>query len=575
MIVKNWNLKFLCEGENEWQELGTKLTQKIESLKDLLTKVETEVDIKNVIEAKLEMDQLLERIYCYPKRLLDLNNNDSDAKAMFTKALSYYEETEKVSALVKKVIIENSDLVDSFLLKFPHFKRYIELIRRMEEHQVQNEEAYAIQKKELETLKDIYRSLVRQDLKFRDINTNEPITEATLSGLSHSKNVEERKQAFEITMNAYKEISNTLATIYQNKIRVEEELAKEKGFASHLESYLYEDGLPNSIVSNLITTVRANLDIEHDWMQYKKEVLGLSEFHLYDMQQTAFSDVFKEIPLEEAMQILKQSFGLLGEDYITKLEEGFSSGWLDLTVSKTKRKDSFSCITYSGAPYTMLQYKEDSESLRILAHETGHMLHTAYAKENQFEYFEYSLFLAEIASKVHEILLYHHLIEKSESEEEKNYFLEQMLSSFCTSLFSQTMLTEFEVEVHKKLQNQESIGTETLQSVYFSLATIYYGESCTMDQLVGVTYGKILHFYLYPSYYVWQYGVGVSIAYKIAADLIDNNHNMRRNYIEFLKAGNRLSVADSLKLIGIDLEDGTYVEEACEFMKKKMKVLKR
>ena len=98
MIVKNWNLKFLCEGENEWQELGTKLTQKIESLKDLLTKVETEVDIKNVIEAKLEMDQLLERIYCYPKRLLDLNNNDSDAKAMFTKAISYYEETEKVSA---------------------------------------------------------------------------------------------------------------------------------------------------------------------------------------------------------------------------------------------------------------------------------------------------------------------------------------------------------------------------------------------------------------------------------------------------------------------------------------------
>lgn len=67
--------------------------------------------------------------------------------------------------------------------------------------------------------------------------------------------------------------------------------------------------------------------------------------------------------------------------------------WQELGTKLSKRKDSFSYITYSGVPYTMLQYHGDMNSLRILAHETGHMVHTSLAKENKFEYFEYSLFL--------------------------------------------------------------------------------------------------------------------------------------------------------------------------------------
>ncbi|MCI9233667.1 MAG: oligoendopeptidase F family protein [Bacilli bacterium] len=574
MIIKNWDLGYLCESKEKWQELGTKLSKRIEELKNHFSKMETANDIKDFIEIKIEMEQLIEQIYCYPKRLLDLNSQDEEAKTMFHKALSYYEETEKANVLFKKIILENSELVNEFLSKFPYFKRYIELIYQMGDHQVQNEEAYVALQKQLEVLQDIYRSLVRGDMVFRASETGEIVTEAMLSKLSHSKNVEERKRAFEITMDAYKNISNTLATIYENKILTEEKIARQKGFTSHLEARLYEDTLPDSIISSFITAVRNHLEIEHQFIQYKKDTLRLQEFHLYDMSETVFSNDVKKFSLEEAIEILKQSFGILGEEYIKRLEEGFFNGWIDLEPSKTKRKDSFSCITYSGVPYTMLQYHGDMNSLRVLAHETGHMVHTSFAKENKFEYFEYSLFLAEIASKVHEILLYHYLIEKSESKEETCYLVEQMLSNFCTSLFSQSMLTEFELEVRKKLQNQESIQAKMLQSLYLSLANTYYGEAFTSDEYVGMNFAKIPHFYLYPSYYVWQYGVGISIAHKIAADLIGDKNNMRKNYLEFLKAGNRFNVIDSLKLVGIDLENGNYIEEACDFMKEKMKVLK-
>lgn len=575
MIVTSWNLKHLCENNEKWQELGNQLEKKIEMLKTCLSNTQTVADIKLCIETKIEMDKLMEQIYCYPRRLLDLDNQNNDAKAMFEKAFSYYEETEKIKVLFEKMIVEKKSLVDEFLLSFPHFKRYVELIWQMNEHQVSNEEAYVTLKKELETLKERYRSLIRDDIVLKDIETGEPITEETLSKLSHSKNPVERKRAFEIMMTAYKNVANTLATIYQNKIMVEEKIAKQKGFQSHLDACLYENILPNSMISDLVATVNDNLEIEHDFMQYQKEMQGLEELHLYDMGQSFIPNVSKKIPIEEAVSIVKQSISILGEDYVQRLEEGFSKGWLDLTIHKNKRKDSFSCITYSGAPYTMLQYKGNMNSLRVLAHETGHMIHTSYAKENEFEYFEYSLFLAEIASKVHEILLFHHLIKESENKEEMRYFIEQLLSNFCTSLFSQTMLTEFELEVHKKLRNQEPIEAEFLSSLYLSLAQKYYGKSFVADELVGYNFEKIPHFYLYPSYYVWQYSIGISIAHKIAADLIDDKNNMRKQYLEFLKAGNRLSVTESLKLVGIDLENGAYIEDACKFMKEKMKLLKR
>ena len=578
MIQENWNLTHLFETKEAWKievETLKKQFQKVESLFLNCNSVEQlEIGIKE----KIKMEQMLESIYCYPRRLLDLNYENEDAKEMFSTAFSLYQEVEVLKEKIKNFLLENASLTKQFMSNNPYYKRYCELIMQYQFHFVENQDAYKEAQKNLEMLKEFYHIITRQDLNFGEIIESEKtqkITSEMLSKWGTSSKREERKRAFLTTMNAYETFSNTLAAIYEYKVKAENALAHTKNFHSQLEELLFETMLPNTIISNFVSSIHNHLSIEHEWIALRKMRLGVEEYHIYDMQISNMDSNSNKITLQEAKNVIEQSVWMLGKEYQKRLETGFLEGWIDTTVCDNKRKDSFSCITYSGVPYTMLQYKEDMESLRILAHETGHMLHTSYAKENRYEYFEYSLFLAEIASKVHEVLLFDHLLKQNKNKEATDGLLEKMLTSFCNSLFSQAMLTEFEIEVHKKIENGEKISANELKKLYLTLTQTYYGSSFTCDELLGMNFGKITHFYLYPSYYVCQYGVGISIAIKIANDLIDDKNDMRNKYIEFLKIGNRLSVTESLKMIGIDLENGLYIEEALMFVKKNMKILKR
>ncbi len=576
-MVVNWDLEHLCESKEKWQELTRQLQIKMEELKQLLKQYDSIENIKCIVRKKIEMEQLIEIIYCYPRRKLDLNYQDNEAKEMFDIAMRQYMETENINALFQEQVINHLELSQKFVQENSHYQRYFDLVIKNKNHVASNQQQYHSLQMQLESLKDIYRALIRQDMSFGEIEDETGFlvkaTPEVMSRLSHSNNQEIRKRSFEVTMKAYQSVESTLATIYQAKLKVEDEIAQNKGFSSSLEETLFRNELPNDIISNLVDTVKKNIEVQHQFIGLKKKLLNLEEYHIYDMQMTS-SNLEKDFSVEEAKQIIKKATDILGRDYQDRIEEAFHRGWLDLTLNETKRKDSFSCITYSGVPYTMLQYKNKIDSVQNLCHELGHAIHTSYTKENSFEYFEYPLFLAEIASKVNETLLYHYLLEHSEKEE-KQYILEHMMTSFCTSLFSQTMLTEFEFDVIRQIREKKKIDSKYLDDLYLSLARDYYGESFTSDELAGCNWAKIPHFFLYSPYYVYQYATGVAIANKIASDLILDRNEMRKKYIEFLKVGNSKGVKEALSIVGIDLEDRAYIDNACQFMKEKMKVLKR
>ncbi len=573
-----WDLNYLCDSKEVWQQRKEQLDLLIHQLEIELEHCNSIESIETVLRHKIEMNQQIETIYCYPKRMLDLDSENWDAKEMFEIALAQYTETQKIDTLFVQRMKEHSQLVMQFLEKNPYYQRYFDLLFQDMEHPILNQDEYYGLQDQLNMLKEIYQSLVRRDLDFGEIEDEEGnIVKATpmvMQKLSDCDDQEVRARSFFQTMKTYQGFENTLSTIYYRKLKAELRLEQCRGFSSILEAHLFQDSLPSDIVSNLISSVKKNLEIQHQFYSFKKERLGVKEYHLYDMNKTSVSGFQRDFSLEEAQTIIHNMTGILGPDYQKRLEEAFLNGWLDLTLSKTKRKDSFSCITYSGVPYTMLQYKEKIDSVRILSHELGHAIHTSYAKENGFEYFEYPLFLAEIASKVNEALFYHYMLEQNIEEEEKQFIIEHMVQSFCTSLFSQTMLTEFESTVLDRIGKKERVDATYLHQLYLSLARSYYGKDVTIDDLVGVNWTKIAHFFLYPSYYVFQYATGVAIANKIAFDLILDQNGMRQKYIEFLKVGNRKSIREALNLVGIDLESQTYIDDACQFVKSKMKVLK-
>ena len=78
-----------------------------------------------------------------------------------------------------------------------------------------------------------------------------------------------------------------------------------------------------------------------------------------------------------------------------------------------KRSGAFSSGSFKGDPYILMNYKpEVLDDVFTLTHEAGHSMHTYYsAKSQPYQYYSYTIFVAEVASTFNEQLLSKYLLQ--------------------------------------------------------------------------------------------------------------------------------------------------------------------
>ena len=98
-------------------------------------------------------------------------------------------------------------------------------------------------------------------------------------------------------------------------------------------------------------------------------------------------------------------------------------------------------------------------------------MHSYFTRTNNgYEYGDYSIFVAEVASTVNELLLARYIFDNTDDKICKLSVLDRLLELFRATMYRQTMFAEFEMIVHKKLahfvklQNRQVIPVQTMQS---------------------------------------------------------------------------------------------------------------
>ena len=98
----------------------------------------------------------------------------------------------------------------------------------------------------------------------------------------------------------------------------------------------------------------------------------------------------------------------LGDEYCRELQRGLTTArWCDRYPNAGKQSGAFSYGTFDAEPYIMMNYQPDVlDHVFTLAHEAGHSMHSYYsAKHQPFQYYGYTIFVAEVASTFNEQLL--------------------------------------------------------------------------------------------------------------------------------------------------------------------------
>ncbi|KGT72769.1 oligopeptidase PepB, partial [Bradyrhizobium japonicum] len=342
--------------------------------------------------------------------------------------------------------------------------------------------------------------------------------------------------------------------------------ARVRKYQSALQASLFADNIDLSVYENLIATVHEYLPLMHRYVSLRKKMLGLSELHMYDLYVPIVPEVEMAIPYEQAVETIKKALHPLGKDYEHVLDEGFTSGWIDVYENEGKTSGAYSWGSYTTHPYVLMNYQDNVNNLFTLAHEMGHALHSYYSNKNQpYTYAGYRIFVAEVASTLNEALLMNYMLDTTYDKQQRMYLLNYYMEQFRGTLFRQTMFAEFEKTIHAKEEAEEALTADNLSAMYRELNLQYHGPDMIVDREIDLEWARIPHFY--NNFYVYKYATGFSAATSLSKQIVEEGEPAVERYLAFLRSGGSDYPLNILKRAGVDMTSPQPIREALEVFK--------
>ena len=528
----------------------------------------------SAIEDMCALEEKIDKLWCYASLHFALDTSSSLYQSMTGKVRALAAKAEEASWFFTPAILKiPEETMEGFFKELPSLFRYRRLIEktlRARPHMLSDEcEAFFSRLDDcFGTHGNVRSILANSDLCHGKVKGEDgksvELTDANYITFMSSPDRKTRERAFRTLYKSYGQFKNTFATLYDAAVRERTTLARVRGHKSSLHASTYRDETTPDIYNALIRSVHKGLPVLYDYYALKREVLGVQRLHMYDLYAPLVASLDRKYPYEEAAEELLKTASVFGDEYLSVLEEGLTErGWVDAFPSRGKRSGAFSSGTPETEPYILLNYTETFDDVSTLVHEAGHSMHSYFSRKyNEPHASGYTIFVAEVASTVGELLLSHRKLKESKSDEEKLYILNHLMESYKGTLFRQTMFAEFEKKMHALVESGEVLSAELISREYRRLACRYFGKDVVCDKEISLEWSRIPHFY--SSFYVYKYATCISAASAIVKRIENEGAPYIKKYIDFLKCGDSLSPLDSLRVAEIDLCDPSVVDAAIE-----------
>ena len=520
----------------------------------------------------LAAERLISKLFQFAHLSSDLDKSDNTYLALMGRMINLANTAGAASYFVSPALVRlDEETLNGWYDSCPElcaFKRSIDGARRYKPYKLtdENERLMANMQSALGSHSDIRSIFANADLDhgyIEDENGNQVhLTDATYVTYLMSADRRVRHDAFKKMYETIGQFGNTFAALTNSYVKERVALSRVRGYESSLQASVFRDEVTPAIYNNLIDTVNENLDVLYDYYDLKKEVLGLDEYHLYDVYTPLIGSCTKEYEFDDAVEEVLSAVSVLGDEYRNALEAGIKEhSWCDVYPTRGKSSGAYSSGSYDTQPYMLLNYTSKLDDVSTLAHEAGHSMHTYLScKNNEPQNSQYTIFVAEVASTVNELLFSHKKLRESDSDEEKLAILNQIMETYKGTLYRQTMFAEFEKFMHESVEAGETLTQKLLSDKYYEIVKRYFGENVVCDEQIALEWMRIPHFYRW--FYVYKYATCISAASSIVKRIETEGEAYIKKYLNFLSLGGSKSPLDSLLAADIDMSKPDVIRDA-------------
>jgi oligoendopeptidase F len=571
-VGDTWDLAKLFTSDADWEEAFARFKADVPKYAAFQGRLgESAGTLADCLRFDTDLERLGDRIGTYAHLKTAEDTADSKYQGMKQRFLHAASEAAREASFIRPEIMAIDDgrmrgfLADPALAEF---RLKLERLLRYKPHTLSDKEEklLAMQTEMAETAAQVFRQLNDADMKFGTIELAPgeaiDLTHASFMTCLHSPRREVRKQAFGQLYAQYQAHENTLAATLAGSIQRDAYYARARNYPSALEAALFDDNVPVAVYDNLIAAVRNRLPGLHRYYELRRKLMKLDEIHHYDTYVPILADLEKRHTWDQAVDVIIESLAPLGADYGRPLAEGLRGRWCDRYENQNKRSGGFSSGMYDSDPYILMNFQDQVlDHVFTLAHEAGHSMHTWFSCRNQpYQYANYTIFVAEVASTFNEQLLIRHLLARTSDKKERAYLVNREIDGIRGTIFRQTMFAEFEKTTHALAERGEPLTVESIKDVYYNLLAAYFGPKFALDDVLRLECFRIPHFY--SAFYVYKYATGLSAAIALCERVVKGGKQELADYLGFLKGGCSKFPLDLLRDAGVDMATPQPVETA-------------
>jgi oligoendopeptidase F len=558
-----WDLSSLYADDQAWEADFKQLEEQIPTFETYRGQLgESPEELAEALTFDSDFDRAAERLGTYAFLKTTEDQTDSQYQGMKARFQNLAVRASQAASYMRPEILaipedRMEELIEHEAVR--PFRLQLERLVRYRPHTLtDNEERLlAMQGEMASAASNAFRQLNDADLRFGEIEDHTglriELSHATFGQLLISPERKVRRNAFDQYYTPFAAHENTLAATLCGSIQRDVYYAKARDYESSLEAALFPDNVPVDVYSNLISAVRQSLPCVHHYFEVRRRKMGLKDLHHYDTYVPILSDIEKHHTWDQAVDVVVQSLAPLGGQYTSVLEEGLRGRWADRYPNRGKQSGAFSCGTFDGDPYILMNFKPQVlNDVFTLTHEAGHSMHSWYSAGNQpFQYYNYTIFVAEVASTFNEQLLTEHLLEHAGDDDQRAYLINNELDSIRATVVRQTMFAEFEKQTHEMAEVGEPLTVDSFRNVYRDLLDTYFGPEFVIDKTLELECFRIPHFY--RAFYVYKYATGLSAAVALSRRVLEGGQQELDDYLLFLSGGCSKDPLDLLRDAGVDM----------------------
>jgi oligoendopeptidase F len=579
-LADTWDLTLLYPTPEDWSKDFAYVQQQFPELLRFRGRVgESAQTLLECLESEKELNLKIERLYHYAMLRVSEDSSDPANLAREAQLQNLLTRVGEATSFINPEIQAIDDATWDVHMNDPKLHAWVvplRKLRRLRPHTLSaaEERLLALSASALHGHGETFSQLTNVDMQFGtaldEQGREHPLTQSSFSSFLIKRDREVRRRAFFQFYDEFKAHEFTLASSLAHSVRADVFRARARNYPSSLDAALFGDAIPSSVYENLIATVRRHLQPLFRYFNLRRRVLGLDEIHHYDTYLPMVEDIESEIKFEDAIEKVLAALSPLGDEYVNALGNGLRGRWCDRYENKGKRSGAFSSSSYGNPPFILMNYKNDVFAhIYTLAHEAGHSMHTWYAQRNQeFQTYDYPIFLAEVASTFNEELLTHHLLSQTNDPKMRAYLINRQIDDIRGTVYRQTMFAEFEKSIHAIEESGDALTLDVFRRMYRKLLDEYFGKDFIIDESLELECLRIPHFY--SGFYVYKYATGMSAAVSLADDVLSGVEGAAERYLGLLKSGGSKYPLETLAEAGIDMSHSAPVERTLRLFEQRV-----